>query len=74
MEYGIDNKSKYTTLHIRTTLDCRKKERKAKKRHGRKYPQGGWGMGSKEPIQNYFYYQRLQYQQTEMMPLDSYTE
>ena len=28
-----------------------KDERKAKKRHGRKSPQGGWGMGSKEPIQ-----------------------
>ena len=37
-------------------------------------PPGGWGMGSKEPIQNYFYYQQLQYQQTDMMPLDSYTE
>ena len=67
MEYGIDNKSKYTTLQIRTTLDCKKKDK-------RKSPQGGWGMGSKEPIQNYFYYQWLQYQQTDMMPLDSYTE
>ena len=42
MEYGINNKSKYTTLQIRTTLDCKKKERKAKKRHGHKSPQGGW--------------------------------
>ena len=31
MEYGIDNKPKYTTLYIRTTLDYKKKERKAKK-------------------------------------------
>ena len=40
----------------------------------RESPQGGWGMGSKEPIQNYFYYQWLKYQQTDMMPLDSYTK
>ena len=54
MEYKIDNKSKYTTLQIRTMLDCKKKERKAKKRHGRKSPQGGWGAGSKEPTQKIF--------------------
>ena len=35
---------------------------------------GGWEMDSKEPIQNYFYYQWLKYQQTDMMPLDSYTK
>ena len=44
------------------------------KGHRRKSPQGGWGMGSKEPIQKYFYYQKLQYQKNNMIPLDSYTE
>ena len=41
MEYGIDNKSKYTTLQIRTTLDCKKKkERKAKKDTDANPPRG----------------------------------
>ena len=31
-------------------------------------------MGSKKPIQNYFYYQQLQYHKNDMMPLYSYTE
>ena len=53
MEYGIYFKSKYTTLHINTTLD-QKKTNESKKWHGRKSPQGGWGMGSKEPIQKIF--------------------
>ena len=51
MEYEIDNELKYTTLHIRAMLDLKNMSEKAKKRHGRKSPQGGWGMGSKEPIQ-----------------------
>ena len=51
MEYEIDNELKYTTLQIRATLDLKKMNEKAKKRHGCKSPQGGWGMGSKEPIQ-----------------------
>ena len=38
MEYGIDNKSKYTTLQIRTTLDCKKKDTDAN-------PPGGMGNG-----------------------------
>ena len=50
MEYEIDNKSKYTTLQIRTMLVCKKKEIKAKKKHRHKSPQGGWWIGSKEPI------------------------
>ena len=54
MEYGIDNKSKYTTVHIRTTLDFKKRNEKRKKRHGRRSPQGGWGEGSKEPTQKIF--------------------
>ena len=40
MEYGIDNKSKYTTLQIKTTLDCKKKERKAKKDTDANPPRG----------------------------------
>ena len=75
MEYEIENELNYTTPHIRATLDLKKMNKKAKnKRHGRKSLQGGWGMGSKEPIQNYFYYQWLQYQKNDMIPLDSYTE
>ena len=54
MEYGNDFMSKYTTLQINTTLDNKKMNEKQKKRHGRKSPQGGWGMGSKEPIQKLF--------------------
>ena len=42
MEYGNDYKSNYTTLQIRTMLDLKKDKRKAKKRHVRKSPQGGW--------------------------------
>ena len=37
---------------------------KSKKLHRRKSPQGGWGMGSKEPIQRRILLQRLQYQST----------
>ena len=50
MEHEIDNESKYTTLQIRTTLVCKKKEKKPKRKHGHKSPQGGWWIGSKEPI------------------------
>ena len=53
MEYINYFKSKYTTLKINTTLDW-KKTNKSKKWQGRKSPQGGWGMGSKEPIQKIF--------------------
>ena len=45
--------SKYTTLQINTTPDW-KRWTKNKKWHRRKSPQGGWGMGSKEPIQKLF--------------------
>ena len=51
MEYEIDNEMKYTTLQIRATLVWKGINKKVKKRHRRKSPQGGWGMGSKEPIQ-----------------------
>ena len=54
MEYVIENEINYTTLHIRSMLYLRKMNEKAKKGHGRKSPQGGWGMGSKEPIQKLF--------------------
>ena len=56
MEYEIDNKIKYTTLQIRTTLVCKKKERKAKRKHRHKSPQGGWWIGSKEPIQKEIFF------------------
>ena len=53
MEYGIDFKSNYTTLQFSTMLDW-KYEWKEKIWHRLKSPQRGWGMGLKEPIQNYF--------------------
>ena len=40
MEYGIDNKSNYTTLQIKTTLYCKKKERKAKNDTDANSPRG----------------------------------
>ena len=51
MEYEIYNELKYTTLQIRATLVWKGMNKNQKKRHRRKSPQGGWGMGSKEPIQ-----------------------
>ena len=54
MEYEMDNESKYTTLQVITMLDWKNMNEKKKKGHRHKSPQGGWGMGSKEPIQNYF--------------------
>ena len=41
MEYEIDNKSKYTTLQIRTTLVCKKKGKKSKKETRTQIPPGG---------------------------------
>ena len=49
MEYGIDNKLKYTTLHIITTIDCEKKEQKAKKQTRTEIPPGGMGSGLERP-------------------------
>ena len=49
MEYGISNKIKYTTLQIRSIL-VKGNKQKRRKWHRRESPQGGWGMGSKEPI------------------------
>ena len=54
MEYETDNELNYTTLQIIAMLYLRKMNEKEKKGHGRKSPQGGWGMGSKEPIQKIF--------------------
>ena len=53
MEYETNNKINYTTLQINSMLDW-KRWTKSKKWHGRKSPQGGWGMGLKEPIQKLF--------------------
>ena len=50
MEYEIDNESKYTTLHIRATLVWKDMSKKVKNWHRCKSPQGGWWIGSKEPI------------------------
>ena len=47
MEYGIDNKSKYTTLQIRTTLDCKKKSNEKQKKTRTQIPPGGMGRGLK---------------------------
>ena len=51
MEYEIDNELNYTTLQVRATLVWKEMNKKWKIEHRRKSPQGGWGMGSKEPIQ-----------------------
>ena len=47
-------------------INSSKKEisRKRRKWHRRESPQGGWGMGSKEPIQRMILLQRLQYKST----------
>ena len=66
MEYGINNEMNYPTLQIISILVLkRKKMRKSTKRHRRKSPQGGWGMGSKDPIQMMILLQRLKYQSTD---------
>ena len=54
MEYEIYNEIKYTTLHIISILVLKGMNQKQEKRHRCKSPQGGWGMGSKEPIQKLF--------------------
>ena len=55
MKYETDNELKYTTLQIRATLDLKKMNEKAKKKNtDANPPMGGWGMGSKEPIQKIF--------------------
>ena len=51
MENEIDNELKYDTPQIRAILVWKGMNKKQKKRHRRKSPQGEWGMGSKEPIQ-----------------------
>ena len=49
-----------------------KDERKAKNDMDANPPRGDGEWARKSLFKNYFYYQRLQYQQTDMMPLDSY--
>ena len=58
MEYEIDNEIKYTTLQIRSMLVWKGMNKKQQKRHRRKSPHGGWGMGSKEPIQKIIFIKR----------------
>ena len=41
------------------------KQKKDEKWHRRESPQGGWGMGSKEPIQRMILLQRLKYQRND---------
>ena len=50
MEYGINKKNQ--VYYPENYINSSKKEisRKRQKGHRRKSPQGGWGMGSKEPI------------------------
>ena len=69
MEYGIKNKIKYTTLRIRSILVKKGISRKWRKWHRRESPQGGWGMGSKEPIQRMILLQRLKHQSTDKTEL-----
>ena len=54
MEYEIDIEIKYTTLQIRSMIVWNEMSKKQQKEHRHKSPQGGWGMGSKEPIQELF--------------------
>ena len=54
MKYEINNKVNYTTLQIRSMLVWKEMSKKQQKGHRHKSPQGGWGMGSKEPIQKIF--------------------
>ena len=51
MEYEINNKINYTTLQIRSMLAWNEMSKKQQKDTDANPPQGGWGMGSKEPIQ-----------------------
>ena len=51
MEYEIYNEINYTNLHIISILVWKEIIKNQQKGHRRKSPQGGWGMGSKEPIQ-----------------------
>ena len=63
MEYGINNKIKYTTLQIRSIL-VKGNKQKTMKMAPTRIPPGGWGMGSKEPIQRMILLKRLQHQST----------
>ena len=76
MEYGIDNKSKYTTLQIRTMLDCNKKRTKRKKNTQTQIPPGGMGSGLERAYSKNIFFiiidydiRKLKYQK----PLGPYT-
>ena len=56
MKYGIDFKSKYTTLQINTTrARLKKDERKAKNDTDANPPMGGGEWARKSLFKNYFY-------------------
>ena len=50
MEYEIDIEIKYNSLQIRSILAWNEMSKKKQKDTDANPPQGGWGMGSKEPI------------------------
>ena len=68
MEYGINKNIKYTTLQIRSIL-LKEIKRKQRKWHRRESPQGGWGMGSKEPIPKMILLQKLKYKRNDKSEL-----
>ena len=76
MEYDNDYNSKYTNLVDQNYTRLKKDERKVKNDTDANPPQGGWGIGSKEPIRKdfSFYQKKLQYLQTEINPLGPYME
>ena len=71
MEYGINKKIKYTTLQIISILVKGNKQKMTKMAPTR-IPQGGWGMGSKEPIKSMILLQMLQHQSTDKTELSWY--
>ena len=54
MEYGIDFKSKYTTLHISTTLDWKKMNEKQKNDTDANSPQGDGEYAQKSLFEKIF--------------------
>ena len=65
MEYGIQKQDQiyYPINQINSSKN--EISRKRRKGHRRESPQGGWGMGSKEPIPKMILLQRLQYKRTD---------
>ena len=72
MEYETDNELKHTTLQISTTLDLKKMNEKQKMTRTQ-IPPGGMGNGLERVYSELFLLPAVQYQQTDMIPLDSYT-